>query len=275
MRLKRGISAHQADEQLGAVLQELSLQRSGGRSEPVRTYVRWVGDAERRLFAAFAEPDVAGGLHTARYPAILDLIGAPPGGAAISVLYQEIEYQHARLAELADKLSKVMLLANHPGDELLVYDTNGLMHYQPPNRIKWSAVVDRTADVRVVVPLCVIYELDHKTYTGSEKMAAKARAAVKALRQITDGAAPGRPVVLRHPDTAVTLGATFEVWVDETGHQRLPQTDDEIIDRAVFLEGITGKRVRVITRDMNMSLRADAAGMGTIELPDEYLKVQA
>lgn len=236
----------------------------------VDDYLKWVSRSEYVLYPLFLEPDLVGGLHTVRYEALLSLgeryYGPTP------VVYQEIEFQFARLTEVKKQLNGLLALASRPGDEILVYDTNSLMHYQPPNRIKWSEVAPRAALARVVVPLCVIYELDQKAYTGSEKMAGRAKAAVKALREITGEAKAGQPTPLVQPDTRASLGATLEVLLEESGHQRLPQIDDEIIDRALLLKGITNKPVSVITHDMNMSLRADAAELETVELPTAYMK---
>lgn len=249
---------------------QLGNQRGGGRPTPVREYLQWVGNAEYVLYPLFRVPDVVGGLHTSRYGELLHLGEAYYGPTPI--VYQEIQAQYARLTEVKQQLDGLLALASRPGDEILVYDTNSLMHYQPPNRIKWSGVVSPPALIRVVVPLCVIYELDQKAHSGTEKMAGRARAAVKALREITDGVKAGQQVQLVQPDSRTSLGATLEVLLEEPGHQRLPQVDDEIIDRALLLKGITDKPVRVITHDMNMDMRTDAAELETVELPGKYSK---
>jgi len=79
--------------------------------------------------------------------------------------------------------------AHRPG-RVLVYDTNSLMHYQPPGLIDWAALAP-APQLRLVVPLVVIDELDRKIYAGSEKMARRATAALRALDQLLDGAGPG------------------------------------------------------------------------------------
>ncbi len=266
MRLKQGITAPAAADMLGRVLTELGNLR-GHRNDPATAYLRWAGDAERQLQQLFVEPDFAQGLRSVRYVAILNLRGAAASDMSLMPLYQEIEHQYAVLSEAQQRLAWLLDLARRPGDLILVYDTNSLMHYQPPNRITWSGLFDVPGLVRLVVPLCVIAELDEKGHTGSVAMAKRARAASRALREITDVVTAGRAAKLVHPDTGAALGATLEMLLEERGHRRLPQVDDEIVDQAVLLGGLSGTPVRLLTHDLNLGLRARAAGVEAVELP--------
>ncbi|RDI31857.1 PIN domain-containing protein [Lentzea flaviverrucosa] len=266
MRLKQGVTAPAAADTLGRVLTALGNLR-GHRNDPATAYLRWAGDAERQLQQLFVEPDLAQGVRSARYVAILNLRGAAASDMSLMPLYQEIEHQYAALSEVQQQLARLLDLARRPGDLILVYDTNSLMHYQPPNRITWSRLFDAPGLVRLVVPLCVIAELDEKGHTGSAAMAKRARAASRALREITDAVAAGRAAKLVHPDTGAVLGATLEVLLEERGHRRLPQVDDELVDQAVVLAGLSGTPVRLLTHDLNLGLRARAAGVDAVELP--------
>jgi hypothetical protein len=54
---------------------------------------------------------------------------------------------------------------------------------------------------------------------------------------------------------------TVEVLLDPPGHVRLPIADDEIIDRAVAVQPLAGRRVTLLTFDTGQSTRARSAGL--------------
>ncbi|MEV7364416.1 hypothetical protein ACWDWT_19485 [Streptomyces sp. NPDC003343] len=49
--------------------------------------------------------------------------------------------------------------------------------------------------------------------------------------------------------------------MDQPGHVRLPITDDEIIDRAVAIQAIAVREVRLLTCDTGQHTRGRAAGL--------------
>ncbi|MFD8029858.1 hypothetical protein ACGFYM_00015 [Streptomyces sp. NPDC048231] len=49
--------------------------------------------------------------------------------------------------------------------------------------------------------------------------------------------------------------------MDQPGHVRLPITDDEIIDRAVAIQAIAVREVRLLTCDTGQHTRDGAAGL--------------
>ncbi|GAA2651484.1 MULTISPECIES: PIN domain-containing protein [Streptomyces] len=100
--------------------------------------------------------------------------GGSPGfyGALVRELQQQIEaFERAE-----EELGWLRSYAARPGTPI-VYDTNMLVHWRPPDEVKWTEVLRaegvRTKEVRLVVPLVVIDELDrHKS--GAGERAAKA-----------------------------------------------------------------------------------------------------
>jgi hypothetical protein len=268
MRLARSTDIDQVVGTLDDVVR--ALQGLGRR--PLRQdYLCWVEDSETALRGVFLEPDVVAHLHAARfwrlYDGDFDIDQADITRPIPDPCEQEAAAQLAYLTALADQVIQLRAVAASPG-LILVYDTNSLMHFQPPDAISWNAVAKVTA-ARLIVPLVVIDELDAKKYAGSEKMAKRAAGALRALDQILDGAQPGAPVAL--PDRA---GVSVEVLLDEDGHTRAASADDEIIDRAVLLGQLAGKPVTLVTADTGMRLRAQAAGLATLRLPDRYSKDQ-
>ncbi|WP_189845403.1 PIN domain-containing protein [Streptomyces umbrinus] len=265
------MSIGEASRRLAEVIADLQIL---GRSPMCVEYLAWADTCENRLRAVFAEPDIVALLHTRRYwhlyrhhEAEADDVWINTNLPVPDPAGQEATAQLAALTALARQAEQLGALAEWPG-RVLVYDTNSLMHYQPPDAIDWAARVKAQA-VRLVVPLVVIDELDRKQHEGSDKMAQRARSALRALDKFLDGARPGRVAPL--PGRA---GVTIEILMDEPGHRREASADDEVIERGVLLAQITCAPVTVVTADTGMRLRATAAGLETLRLPAESGKDQ-
>jgi predicted ribonuclease YlaK len=111
----------------------------------------------------------------------------------------------------------------------------------------------------------VIDELDNKKYTGSDRMSRRADLAIRALRQYSADLRPG---------SAATLpgGTTLEVFLDDPGHVRMANPDEELRSRCMLLQRATGRPIALVTGDLGMQLRADAHGLRYAEMPDKYAK---
>ncbi|MCX4910578.1 hypothetical protein [Streptomyces sp. NBC_00878] len=67
---------------------------------------------------------------------------------------------------------------------------------------------------------------------------------------------------------------SIEILLDEAGHRREAGADDEIIERSVLLAQITGGPATVVTAGTGMRLRAQAAGLHAVRLPEKCRKDQ-
>ena len=54
---------------------------------------------------------------------------------------------------------------------------------------------------------------------------------------------------------------------DDPHHQRLPDNDAEIIDRAVYVGELTGRNVTIVAGDFGMLCRAAAVSLGAAHMP--------
>ncbi|MBF9134995.1 hypothetical protein I0C86_39645 [Plantactinospora sp. S1510] len=61
--------------------------------------------------------------------------------------------------------------------------------------------------------------------------------------------------------------ATIELLFDPIGHPRLPETDDEIIDRLVAAQPLAGREITLVTYDTGMATRARKAGLRVVKPP--------
>lgn len=138
------------------------------------------------------------------------------------------------------------------------------MHYHKLDELPWAVVLGVTA-VRIILPICVIDELDNKKYTGSDRMSRRADLAIRALRQYSADLRPGYAATM--PD-----GTTLEVYLDDPGHVRMANPDEELRSRCMLLQRAIGRPVTLVTGDLGMQLRADAHGLGHAEMPNKYAK---
>jgi rRNA-processing protein FCF1 len=151
--------------------------------------------------------------------------------------------------------------------------------------IDWSQLVNAgAAAVRLVLPRLVIDELDKSKESGSSQLRWRAGHTLGVLDELLDDPL-GRAVLKeRDPDFFDTAevgrvprdAVTLEVLYDDPYHVRLTDPDDEIIDRAVALQGYAGQKVRLVTMDTSMRLRARMRGLRVHKPPrdigDEPIK---
>ncbi|MGW6975439.1 PIN domain-containing protein [Streptomyces sp. NPDC054952] len=261
MRIKPGFTLDTVEQTLDkAVMEWQNLQSSRA---PWDQYLRDVEWTDRVLSQFFAEPDLAGGLYDAHFEHI---IRGPQHHATSRLLAREIERQIERLQQARQELAVLRAYADRPGTPV-VYDTNVLVHWRPPNEIKWTEVLRdqdvRTTQVRLVVPLVVIDELDrHKN--GSGQLGERAGRAIRYLEGALVGS-PGVPVSIRD-------GVTLEVRLDRVGHRR-GDADMEILLCAAELNRLKPEAgTRVLSDDFGMHLRAQGLDLQAMRLPATYRK---
>ncbi len=177
---------------------------------------------------------------------------------------------HTELGELslefmyaANELRKLQARFAGRVGRCLVVDTNNLLHYQRFDNIPWSTLFRQGA--WVVLPHVVLDEIDRKSYEEGSKVRDRARGVYRML----DG------LITRIDDQGyATLndGSACLILLDEPGHRRLPNNDDEIVARAGFLQqALAPGQVTMVTRDIGMRARALALQLRAERLPDNYL----
>ncbi len=241
----------------GSAGQSLSIHQNG--------FLGWVGTADIYLRNIFTDPATWEHLYSERFWRIRDLAQESP--RAIELINNEANHQAEWLDELVDRMKKLAdRLETAPG-QLTVLDTHVLMHFQPPNQIPWPEIVG-SPQVRLVLPLRVIEELDVKKYTARDNLADRAR---RLLSQLRTQLAPtsGGPVWIRE-------GVTIEVPVEDGPRRRTMDADQEILDtcRELQSDGQGVALVVLITDDTGLSLRAMNQGIRVIAMPETYLRIK-
>ena len=107
----------------------------------------------------------------------------------------------------------------------VIPDTNIFLHYTFFSEIAWNRL-EGFREVRLVVPLLVIEELDSQKFArGANAPRRRARKVLRALREIRGDLPPESPAEVR-------AGVDLQVLMDPRHHARNPNDDEEILDRA-------------------------------------------
>jgi len=267
MLLSEGASPSSAIDGLDDMIRRMQQIPSGWARPDSWTmvqnsYLQLVETLEQALRSWFEDDDGAvAGLYGGYYKLIRDMTASTPRPSPL--INDEAARQVSVLERLRAKVAALEALRGREG-QISVLDTNVLMHYQRLDEILWAEVLG-ASPVRIILPICVIDELDNKKYTGSDRMSRRAHLAITALRQCSAELRPGSAAIL--PD-----GTTLEVFLDDPGHVRMANPDEELRSRCMLLQRAAGRPVTLVTGDLGMQLRADVHGLGHAGMPDKYAK---
>jgi rRNA-processing protein FCF1 len=236
--------------------------RSGGKpsSDLMDDYVIWISGTESVLRHLLHPADVSELLHTQR-SWLLRGMDQITGRAVMQVL-DEVE-DRARVLEAA-RAELVGVRDRWRDGVLVIVDTNVFLHHPREfDEIDWPTLVDRLPDIRLVVPLIVVDELDRQKQSTKNDVRRKARQTLRKLDDLLVATPPGGRARIGQTDGSKQV-TTVEVFVDPFEHQRFASADAEIVDRALYLDEVSGHAVYLATGDSHMRYRAREAGLEVI-----------
>lgn len=144
------------------------------------------------------------------------------------------------------------------GIKLYVIDTNVLIH-DPNAPLNFE-------EHRVIIPLTVLEELD-KLKNGNTSLAADCRQSIRMINTLLGDASPQEieaGVPIYRESTGQNLG-TISILMDleGTNPEQLPETlnDNKIINALVSLQSRQPDPVILVSKDINMRLKARACGV--------------
>lgn len=260
LSLKAGVAPQQALESLRQAIAGPDRFNTAHDDLNFRIqYVQWAEDVERQLGSLTVDVEVITLMQTARHWQIRNSAGTHLDRLRAQ-MDSEIEFQRGILRRLAGDLEERIARAQAAPGHQTVIDTNVLLHYQEPASIVWDGIVEAD-QVRLVVPLRVVEELDGHKYSRRRELAERARRVLPALQQtLGAGGAPGE---LRE-------NVTIEVPVDPGPRQRPEDADREILDTCHELAQLSGESVSLVSADIAMRLRAEAEGIHVVGMPAAY-----
>lgn len=264
--LRDGATGEQALEALrhaanGA--QNVGALAAGKASEQILSrYLDWTEEAERMLGNAFALDVVSDLVHTDNYWALRASSSDTP--RLIALVLRELESRRRRYDSLVEALTKERRRWQHPSAMLVVPDTNMFLEEGAPFQdIEWPKAVESQGNVRLVVPIVVVHELDRLKRQGNSTTAKLARAATRWLLET---------LPLQQPNAqSLKLAADFPETHLEVHVEDLPtrpeDADGLIIRFARRLSQVSGQPTKLVTRDLGMRLRASLLGVDAVQLP--------
>ncbi len=233
--------------------------RSALRGTPaqlIEQYVAWAETAES-LLSNVLEPDsVSDVVHTPSYWALRTATGDIPRPHPF--VASELERRQRQLEGVADALDAERVRWSGAAT-LAIPDTNVLLDEVRVEDIDWPKVIGDGLDVRLVIPLVVVHELDRLKRQGNSTASKGARRALKWLASVLPTPPDSRSSKLR----AGTPATTIEVYV-HGGEARPPDADATIISVAQRLGW--WNTATLVTYDLGMRIRATNAGVMAIRL---------
>lgn len=256
-------------QQLVQVKTDLSNVRSSGTTaeDLFNAYLRWVANAVRLLRYQTREADIESLVLTRRYWTLQAMAGGPVGMVRDLV---EVEIDD-RLTVFEDstRTTRAEFERWDRMGRILVAESPYHQHPQKLDEVDLSKVLEsRDAPIGLVVPMVVIDELEKQKRSSDKNLRGRARATLAIVERVARHGGAGR---LREADFSPidkggipSGGIWLDVLFDLPGHVRLAINDDEIVDRALSVQILSGKDVTFLTYDTNQALRARHAGLTNV-----------
>jgi hypothetical protein len=252
--------------QLERALDGLHAVRGTPQSATSHDYAKWLTATLRTLRKQVRPADLHMLLVEHRFAALRE--SSPITGVAGQLLREVETEERIEIFEAAivDLRAAIDHWTSHPG-ALVVIDTNVFLnHPQKIRDIDYAAELGLGFEpIRIVLPIIVIDELDRRKDTGNQSQPRwRAGHTLGVLDEILRN--PRSTAQLKPADAdwdSITAKGgmphgevAIEILLDEPGHVRLPNANDEIISRALAVSAFTRRDVHLLTGDTHMATRA-------------------
>ncbi|MFD9428090.1 MULTISPECIES: PIN domain-containing protein [unclassified Streptomyces] len=230
--------------------------------EHLLNYLTWATEQSRLFESQVRTKDVETLFFTPVYWALLNGAGHLGGRLAPKVSNQLIDQEVRQRLAVLNRAVDAVRDTIHTWTErtsTLVLDTSFfIQHEEQLEDVDFSALADQDGGIRLAVPMTVVDELDRlKESKASSHVRWRARLGLAILDRLLQ-------------EEQARLGfAEVQVLPDPPGHVRLPDEDDEIVDRALTLKTVAAGPVKLVTYDTGMALRAKIARMPHVKLRND------
>lgn len=267
-----GLPLAHAVEALRHWKNELANVRQSSTEESLAAYQCWAPQASEILGSMFGLVELEALISTSRHDTLLRLhVGNshPLINGLISAEIADRSRAFEALAKSLDDLhNRCKALPKSHDPSVLVPDTNVFLHQEKRfDELDWRTIASTSDEVRLVVPMVVVRELDRHKRSASKNTVS--RSSTETVRDRARASARELGTLLAYPTDVVTLRPavlSLEMLLDPVGHARNPDPDSELIERAAALKGVTDRRVAIVTSDNGMKFAAAVAGVDVILL---------
>jgi hypothetical protein len=241
---------------------------TGGRpsgEQLLTTYFTWAEAAHAQLGNALGAEQADDLVHTQTYWALRTSTGDTV--RLITLTANELQGRHRPFTGMAERLDKEWRRWADYNTTIVVPDTNMFLQEGKPFRsIDWPEAIDGRSqnEIRLVLPMVVIHELDRLKRQGNKTTASLARQALRWLRENLPSQLDGRSAPLVQGSRRTTI----EVDIED-GPNKPDDADGAIIRFTRRLDNIAVGPALLVTYDLGMRLRAAAFGVRAIQLADD------
>jgi hypothetical protein len=238
-------------------------------------YLNWATETADTLRYQISDSDIDHLVLTRRYQSLLGSCGTLAGSSQERLVNGLVNLELAERVQAFDDALEALeaQIARWTGPECFVV-ADSSFYIQNPAALRDVDLHEvlglRTnVDIRLLFPIAVVDELDALKESGKHRSRWRAGHTLGLLDGVLRGSTFG---VLRQskftPEPVEVRGeVNVEIVLDQPGHVRLPITDDEIIDRAVAIQALAAREVRLLTCDTGQHTRGRAAGLKVTKVP--------
>lgn len=267
-----GVSLAWAIETLQHWKYELERVRQSSAEESLQAYQRWAPLASEILGSVFGLVELESLISTSRHDTLLRLHPGDSHSLINGLISAELADRSRTFSALLTSLQELETrcdgLPKSFGTSVLVPDTNVFLHQEDTfDKLDWKAIAHTSDQVRVLIPMVVVRELDrHKraptnktvSRTNKESVRDRARRTARELGKYFD-----RPMDVA---TLVPGAVYLELLLDAVGHKADGDPDSELIERVAALAGVTDRSIAIVTSDNAMKFAGAVAGVEVIRL---------
>ncbi|MFF5900124.1 PIN domain-containing protein [Streptomyces argenteolus] len=264
----------------GAQLAAANLRSShkGRAYTQLLAYLEWATEAAGVLRHQVRDADIDHLVLTRRYQALLGSCGSLAGSSQERLVNGLVDLELAeriQALQAAGEALKAQMDRWSQPEVLVVADSSFyVQNAQKLAEADLHQILDLRShdDVRLLFPITVVDELDGLKESGKERSRWRASHTLGLL----DGILGGRTSSVWRSRSSSSCGdgsmeirgqVSVEIVLDQPGHVRLPIADDEIIDRAVAIQSMASRAVRLLTCDNGQHTRGWAAGLEVTKIP--------
>jgi hypothetical protein len=251
--------------------------RSAGTSayERLLNYLEWATNSAAQLRNQVSAADLTALVLTPRHDTLLDGVGHLGGTEQqrlVNLLVDQELSDRAETLEAAIKQLQERITEWTEREWFVVADSSFyIQNPEPLAEADLHAILSLppAEHIRLLFPITVVDELDALKESGKHRSRWRAAHTLGRLDEVLDGSTFG---IMRRADfdgePALWRGQmSMEIVLDQPGHVRLPIPDDEIIDRAVAIQALATRKVRLLTCDTGQHTRGRAAGLTVTKVP--------
>jgi PIN domain len=278
-----GVNRENLLKSLQSVYTDVYNLRGGGGAarnayERLLAYVEWTSEAVRMLGNQLSNSDLNHLVLTERYRLLLaGLVGTmtsaerPVQRVLNGLVSLELD-ERAEDFEAAVKALQGQIARWSGYGHYVIPDTSFcIRHKDKLEDADFGRLINVwQSEVTVLVPMVIVDELDRLKETKDKPVRWRAGYTLAVLDRLFaegTGRARLRPGdMVPGPDGLARGEVTIELVVDPPGHVRLPDNDDEIIDRSLAIEPLAGRKVTLLTYDTGQSMRARHSGLKAVKL---------